>query len=87
MGRYETAKWQEDSSFCGQKEAKKLYSLALGKTTDAEIMAWGRRISQNDDGRRIYEVFLLLFVHKKKDFFCCDCLGDVKCWGDLLPEP
>ena len=67
VGQSEKAEGQEESSFCEQKEAKKLYSFN------------GRRSAVGEGGdflfspemtgeKRMDKVFLLLFVHKKKTF-------------------
>ncbi len=50
---------QQDSSFCEQKEAKKLFPFAAAQTAENGAVLCRSRMD---------EVFLVLFVHKKNAF-------------------
>ena len=43
--------------------------MACGRTTKTGLAAWVLHFVQDDEEEGMNEVFLLLFVHKKKTFF------------------
>ena len=75
MGGVLIPEGERESSFCEQKEAKKLYFMGCGlkfgiqmcvvegKSVDPSLRSGGR-----EGGRSMNKVFFLLFVHKKKIF-------------------
>ena len=68
VGKAGKAKSQETSFFCEQKEAKKLCSCRLGRKSAAGGGGTALRSALRVVIDCVNEVFLLLFVHKKKIF-------------------